>query len=238
MFLRHEGQRMSQSALAYASKAEQEAEVRRVWTELGNALDAFLQEPEHLEIFREMRRRMEVFFRAAVADREPFQWRPPISLRLIVQGSQPAKLVIAPHLHRDRDGVYLRPETHCIELLEQVDVETKNGKAWHGERQLAIENTGYRRDVPTASRFSKNALADAARLVTTLRDFLTDHRTVLARSCDQCSICGKGLTDELSRARGIGPECIKGPACKAMLGESWFARPEETAPELVADLRV
>jgi hypothetical protein len=42
-----------------------------------------------------------------------------------------------------------------------------------------------------------------------MRDFLDDHRTVFARSHDNCSCCGKALTDELSRSRGIGPECIK-----------------------------
>jgi hypothetical protein len=32
---------------------------------------------------------------------------------------------------------------------------------------------------------------------------------VFARSHDSCCVCGRHLTDEQSRSRGIGPECIK-----------------------------
>lgn len=41
-----------------------------------------------------------------------------------------------------------------------------------------------------------------------------------------CYWCGKMLTDELSFARGVGPECIKNRGC--MLGREWieaFAKP-------------
>lgn len=43
----------------------------------------------------------------------------------------------------------------------------------------------------------------------TMEDYLRDPRAVLARSHDNCCCCGRGLTDELSMSRGIGPECIK-----------------------------
>ena len=42
-----------------------------------------------------------------------------------------------------------------------------------------------------------------------MADFILDARTVFARSHGHCCCCGKGLRDELSRARGIGPECVR-----------------------------
>jgi hypothetical protein len=53
-----------------------------------------------------------------------------------------------------------------------------------------------------------SAPRDAARLVETIHDFLDDAAAVFARSHDHCCICGRGLTDEVSRSRGIGPECV------------------------------
>jgi hypothetical protein len=53
--------------------------------------------------------------------------------------------------------------------------------------------------------------ADAA-LATLLqlpRDWRQNPGAVLARSTDHCCVCGRVLTDPVSRGRGIGPECSK-----------------------------
>ena len=42
-----------------------------------------------------------------------------------------------------------------------------------------------------------------------LLDFANDPMGTMARSRESCCICGKRLTDEKSRVRGIGPECLK-----------------------------
>jgi hypothetical protein len=54
----------------------------------------------------------------------------------------------------------------------------------------------------------RSALDDAQRFIGTVREFLDNPGAVFARSHDACCICGRTLTDELSRSRGIGPECI------------------------------
>jgi hypothetical protein len=54
------------------------------------------------------------------------------------------------------------------------------------------------------------------RMAGVMREFLDDSRAVLARSRDSCAICGRPLTDGLSMARGIGPECIR------WAGALWF----------------
>jgi hypothetical protein len=46
-------------------------------------------------------------------------------------------------------------------------------------------------------------------LVAVCHGFLMDPQVVMARSSDNCVNCGKGLSDDVSRTRGIGPECIR-----------------------------
>jgi hypothetical protein len=121
-------------------------------------------------------------------------------------------------------------------LLEQSEVKTRH----HGEetdafrfrRKLSIySDGGLRRLEPSGlvGSMYKSAEEDARRVVGTIREFLDDSRTVLARGYDHCCICGRGLTDELSRSRGIGPECIqKADIVAVLIGPSaaGFAVPE------------
>jgi hypothetical protein len=58
-------------------------------------------------------------------------------------------------------------------------------------------------------RLGRNLHALADQALQTIADYLADPATVFARSHGHCCICGRSLTDELSRSRGIGPECIK-----------------------------
>jgi hypothetical protein len=53
--------------------------------------------------------------------------------------------------------------------------------------------------------------ADAAltTLVQLLRDWRQNPGAVLARSTDHCCVCGRVLTDPISRGHGIGPECVR-----------------------------
>lgn len=43
----------------------------------------------------------------------------------------------------------------------------------------------------------------------TSKEFVLFPWQVLSRSKDHCCICGKNLTDEISRGRGIGPDCLR-----------------------------
>ncbi|WP_437194633.1 DUF6011 domain-containing protein [Planctomicrobium sp. SH527] len=49
----------------------------------------------------------------------------------------------------------------------------------------------------------------AENLVELTKFFLLFPDQVFARSKDRCCCCGRPLTDEISRARGIGPECLR-----------------------------
>ena len=143
----------------------------------------------------------------AAMEGEPSQHerRPNISLRLIAEGDPPAKLITLPGWDRinktiDRDWL-------SCELLTETTVETKKGPAKQWMKVLAFGfGLGHPARVAT---LRKNALEDLERVLGTIRSFTLDHRSVLARARDNCAICGRVLTDELSRSRGIGPECIQ-----------------------------
>jgi hypothetical protein len=139
---------------------------------------------------------------------EPYKRRPPISLRLVCSGDPAAKVVIVPGAHRDRTGILLDLDIQHFELLEERSVIYNGEDVLKRTKKLAVDNVSGR-GPRNGSWIYKSALEDAQRLVATVREFLADPVAVFARSHDNCCICGRGLTDELSRSRGIGPECIK-----------------------------
>lgn len=56
----------------------------------------------------------------------------------------------------------------------------------------------------------RNGKSDGAAtaLVEMARLFVDDPQSVIARNTNNCCCCGKSLRDEVSRARGVGPECL------------------------------
>jgi hypothetical protein len=159
-------------------------------------------------------------------DKEPFRRRPNVSLRLIVAGEPAAKLIALPHVRHDRTGGYLIPWGHTIELMERRPLklvhEGREADTVQFLKKLDFQDTGPR--AFRAGSLYRSAADDARRLVETIREFLGDARAVLSRGCDHCCICGRPLTDELSRSRGIGPECIrKADIVAVLLGDGQLA---------------
>jgi hypothetical protein len=138
-------------------------------------------------------------------DGTSFKRKPNISLRLIADGAPPAKLIVLPYW--SAHGKYVHHQRLAWELLVELDVKTPKGPAknWRksGNGLLSPETA------PRMGTIYPTAEEDARRVVATVRSFLEDAKAVLARSRDNCCICGRALTDELSRSRGIGPECIE-----------------------------
>jgi hypothetical protein len=154
------------------------------------------------------------------------EWRPPvtrrpnISLRLIADGQPTAKLLVLPKWSKAKGLL------HCadlrLEFLTETLVETPDGDAQKWSKRLAFDilpkdTMKFSRDdtpqlepnVFELRRYSTDAVEVLRRAVAVMEDFLADRRAVFARSHDSCCVCGRTLTDEQSRSRGIGPECIK-----------------------------
>lgn len=52
-------------------------------------------------------------------------------------------------------------------------------------------------------------LADIKRVAETFRRLLNDPMRTFAEESETCCCCGRPLTDQTSRLRGVGPECVK-----------------------------
>jgi Family of unknown function (DUF6011) len=127
---------------------------------------------------------------------ETYPRRPPFSVRLPVEGAPPAKLLIAPGWSPHYKQV--QPQLLCLELLVSrlegrplVEIAfTFNGAT------LCPLRWSYRYGVESTRR-----------VIETIKAFLAAPDVVFARTSDYCGICGRSLTDPISRGRGIGPEC-------------------------------
>jgi hypothetical protein len=156
-----------------------------------------------LQAFRE---KVVTLFRAMLEGaEEPFKRRPPVSLRLICRGDPPAKLVVHPGWNPGAKTV--NPDWASCELLQE-DWGIAGGERVKAFGKQVTFGTGDERPVFLGT-IRRTAEADVRRALNVMREFLDDHRAVFARSHDHCCCCGRALTDELSRSRGIGPECIK-----------------------------
>jgi hypothetical protein len=130
---------------------------------------------------------------------KPCKRRPNISLRLLTRGEPPGKLVVLPAClvyHGERSIDTQR-------LFYEFWTERRTNGVVKWQRRLCFRLGGVSR------WYHSTAEADLRRCLNTMTAFVEDGRSVLARSNANCCVCGKGLTDELSRSRGIGPECLR-----------------------------
>jgi hypothetical protein len=186
-------------------------------------------------IIENFRAKMQSFFEAAIEaqGKKEFERRPNISLRLVMEGQPAGKLILVPRWAKRyfslfdqamsgqrRTAVHTADCTmvHCEMMVEEE--KEIDGKPAARLRRLLTVNVGGPFHGPGLMHLS--ALEDFQRVLATMRVFVVDYHKVLSRSRQNCCICGRKLTDELSRCRGVGPECIKSaPAV-------WFAKTKES----------
>jgi hypothetical protein len=169
------------------------------WRALQQGADEVLG--EHAAMLNRFRDEMMELFRGICDGRESFKRKPNISLKLIMAGEPPAKLFALPSWNG------YRKKLDCSKVRCEMLTERDFGggdRRW--SQQAVIQLTG---DRPSLSLHGETIREDIGRIAATVGDYLDDRRAVLARSCESCCVCGRHLTDELSRGRGIGPECIQ-----------------------------
>jgi hypothetical protein len=206
------------------TRKERKTKARQEWDELRDAANERIYDAKMA--WKSFRFQVTELFEA-LHDRtkEPMNRRPPIGLRLIAEGEPKAKVVIVPSIRRDRTGLFLRCDSHLIELLHETTVDSPKGPAKHFQRRLSILNERGWTNI--CGSIYRTVVSDTERLSATVEDFLSDRRRVLAREHDNCCICGRGLTDPLSRSRGIGPECITRCDCLFCLTDRSIVEPVE-----------
>jgi hypothetical protein len=184
---------------------------------------------ETVEAFRADAARL--FFRMAEG-RPPTPRRPNVSLRLIASGEPAAKLAVLPLWRRGRrfppTAGSLDCERMAVEMLTERAVRVEEGDAKNWSRPVGFEL------LPGESRVVRfcreTAFDDLGRAVGVLEDFLHDRRAVFARCHDHCCICGRRLTDEQSRARGVGPECVRWMGAALFLGPNGLVEAAAETP--------
>jgi hypothetical protein len=170
---------------------------------------------------------MQVKAKEGLVPGQTLRRRPNVGLRLIADGCPLAKLIVLPYWSSRRK--HLDCSRLAVELLTEETRRTNTGdaaKKWQKQITLAVSP-----EKAAAGLIRPSAEADAGRVVETMASFLRDHKAVLARSRDNCAICGRGLSDELSRSRGIGPECIRVAPYFEYLTSRSIIQPEAASPE-------
>jgi hypothetical protein len=162
---------------------------------------------EFANVYTMFRLQMEPFFQALSKGVCEFARRPPISLRLMLLGEPLAKLSVLPLWHQRRKSNIIDCSTTIGELLveEKKTVSGRSVVRWRRVLDFTLPKDGR----PRCGRLGLNGLHNLERIAGTIVAFVDDARGVLARNHDHCCICGRHLTDEVSRSRGIGPECIE-----------------------------
>jgi hypothetical protein len=133
-----------------------------------------------------------------------YQRRPNLGLRLAAGGEPPARLLIHPGWDSRRKAL----DTSRVRLELITDKADPRG----GKPIPAVEiDVGLTAAGARASQYnlSPRGVESARRLAGLVAAFVRDPAREFARSSDRCCICGRALVDGVSRARGIGPECLR-----------------------------
>lgn len=143
-------------------------------------------------------RRVASAFFAEATDGKVYKRRPGVSIRLPVDGDPPATLIIAPGWDSRKKVVNTASVRLELKVIRMADQEIPTV-----ELAVVLED----RREPNLMCWSLKWPEGAKRLTHTVAAFLVEPTATFAKASDHCCMCGHPLTDEISRARGIGPEC-------------------------------
>lgn len=159
---------------------------------LPNLLDELLQRSE----IRDLRDQCLEFFIAA-SEGKTYVRTPSLALRL---PHDDFIFVIKPTTTHRGKSVKVDGRGVLIECLRRLD-DRKSTKQLVVLATDEVKKLSWMRD-ESLSLKAATALVEMAEL------FAVDPYRVIEKNTDNCCCCGKGLTDEVSRGRGIGPECM------------------------------
>lgn len=181
------------------------------------------QQQINLPVLKDM---LTTFFQAKASDKgDKLLRRPPIAVRLLdgvehVYTVRPGwkspairlfdKMTFQPNASDDVldteacGGRYVRVQQHGRFEFDKLFVDAVHQE--HGKcAKFVFDGTTMRLTSWYHSRYFE-ALQNFAQ---TAKEFVLFPWQVFSRSADHCCICGKPLIDDISRGRGIGPECLR-----------------------------
>jgi hypothetical protein len=161
---------------------------------------------QHASLFEAVRAQVSPLWEALV-DGKTFARKPSYGLRLFAADGQ-TLVGVSPFYNRRVQMVECgRVLLEVISEVERYTAAVEPKPFYQLERRLIL--TVQAGTPPRWRQASRSAVDAVGALVPTLEQFLADPPAVLRRSTMYCAICGWHLTDGQSRARGIGPECLR-----------------------------
>jgi Family of unknown function (DUF6011) len=175
------------------------------------AFDALRTEVEthlaaHQEVFAHLLNTMSPLW-AAMVPAPPLTRKPSLGLRLVAADQQ-LLVGVSPRWNAHTHTVNLRCAVLDVITEVQGYLEREPPTPFYQldpALSLALQTDA----VPRLTRWSRTAPALMPPVVALLTQFRADPAAVLKHSTRFCAICGRHLTDGQSRARGVGPECLK-----------------------------
>ncbi len=172
------------------------------------------------ESFETLRSLVEAYFEATKKP-PPYKRRPQLSLSIPAHGEGlPGRVVLRPTWSKPiftGDGkvncqkvrVELLVQKPCENGVFGMTVKKPDGNLWHRpELQLVLSLEPGKWSWCRRSTKLEQYEADLARVHTTAENFISDPiKAFTYGAADHCGLCGKALSDEISRSRGVGPEC-------------------------------
>jgi Family of unknown function (DUF6011) len=205
-----------------AAEEARRAELRRLSDEVGGEIEAGLA--CHAGDLARVHEVCSAFFAEESAGKT-YQRRPNLSLRLAAEGEPPARLLIHPGWNPYRKAL----DTSRV----QLELITEEADARTGKPRRCVEiGVGLTAAGARASQYqlSPRGVEKARRLAGLVAAFVRDPAREFARSADRCCICGRALVDGVSRARGIGPECLRQATAFRRFVEQRLAAAQAPAP--------
>jgi hypothetical protein len=175
---------------------------RRARESLWQAALFALAEKEALDLLQRFHTSAASFFSTWTAGRTSFPSRPQVGLRLVADGKPGAMLVALPYWSQGTKAI--DPSRLDCEWMSGSEEPGYMFTGWDFRRGFKLEVSLGWTDL---RRCPGTIIGDIGRMLATMRDYLADDRAVFARGSPGCCICGKLLSDEKSRSRGVGPDC-------------------------------
>jgi hypothetical protein len=185
---------------------------------------------EHGPLFQQLQGRVEPFWEHAVIGKVYERRRPPLGLRIPALGEPAARVAIYPHWLNNHGLMELvRGKVHVEFLIMRLRF---SGKLAPDKRLGFALGNGE----PRIDRYYPGTITDdLGRMVEAITDFVKDPLAAFRRSSGHCCICGKPLTDGMSRSRGIGPECLQKTSFFRGAAEHWDAELEAQSVAMVPE---
>ena len=160
------------------------------------------------------------YFRCKCLDKTNLKRRPPVALCLrdpdhvftLKPGFRQPRKRLVDRIETIVEYGQMEFDTIYIDCVSVIEMPPQNGRPVLQHQRackLRVNEAGQLSWSSWTYRYAPIAVHE---FVNTANDFILFPWQIFSRSKDRCCCCGKRVTDDISRSRGIGPECLRSAA--------------------------